>query len=571
MNPMEAKKKILLFLMLAAVLAGFFYWLLAPARRSDLLGLAAGRASEMNLPFAEDLYERALDLDEKNTEARLAAVEYYHSSGNYTKMEYYLAAGLAAEPTNADYYRLLCGVFVEQGKLFDAVELLNGIPDPVILNKLNDIRPSPPEILPPTGTYRSTPEISISSDEGSVIYYSIDGNFPTIHSPYTDPIHPDPGTTQVLAVAVNAQGLVSQPSEAQIAYQPEEAAVAFADPGFEQIVRVILNNSERAVSSVALRGITDFSNTIETMAIELNSLEDLKWLTGLESLSLQGYSGSLEPLSTLQVLNALSLTSCDVGTEDLKYLSGLERLTYLDLSDNLIASFEPLAGLEHLTYLNLRNNAVVDLEPLSKMARLETLDLGQNAIQSAGPVSGCTLLTELYLDHNKLTDVRALSSLKDLQSLDLSYNALRDLLGMETLGLLQTLGLSNNEIEILTPLSGCINLRSLDLSRNNITVIDPLAPLVLLTNLNLSVNTIGQIDALSGYSALQTLDLSKNFITDVTPLSKLPELTTLNIENNLLKTVSSLAHCVQLTTVYAFGNTITSIKALEDAGIVIYK
>lgn len=567
---MKTVVKILVTLLIVAGIAVFGFWALMPPQRSSVcLWLAQSAAGRGAADSAARYYEQALKINPRNSAARNSAIEFYRTAGNYTKVEYHLLAGIETEPSRTEYYVELSRIYAEQGKLSDAVDLLDHIKNPVAEKRISSMRPDAPVISPESGNYRGELSVTVTAEDGMRIYCSEDGNYPVSDSLYTGTFTPKPGETKIMAVCVDSDGLVSPLASADYRFEEETAAVQFADPGVEKIVRDILSRPKGDISSEELRTLREFTNISGEETVKISSLGDLKWCPDLDVLELNSVPGALDCLGYFPNLRVLSL--CECGLSDLSPLSVCGKLECLDLSENRIASLQGLAGLPSLERLTLRGNSIVDLSPLGSLTSLARLDLGANAISDIAPLRACDKLESLWLDSNKLADISAVGSLTRLTELDISGNSITDIGALSTCAALQTLNCSSNGIERIDALASCPDLVSFSGEKNKISDISPLAGLLRLNVLNLSENVLQNADALAGCRSLQTLDLSKNSLKNIAKLAQLQNLTELNIEKNKIKDIGMLADCTSLETVYAFGNSLKDVKKLEDASITVYK
>jgi len=564
-----AIKVTVVLLLLAAVTAGVF-WALMPRQRSSVrLWIAEKMAESGHDKSAAKYIEDSLKIDPGNDKARRYAVTFYKSRGNYAKVEYHLLGGIEQEPGNSINYEELSRVYVEQGKLYDACNLLDNIENAVVFKKLSSMRPKAPVILPESGNYRGTLAISVTAPEDTTVYLSENGSFPTGNDLYKGELVPVPGDMRIMAVSVDRSGLVSPLSTAAYFFEPEVASVEFTDPGIEKIIRGLLSRPTGDISSGDLRTIHSFSNTFEGETVYIESVADLKWCSELETLELTGVRNALECLEFLPSLKALTLRNCAIT--GLKEISVLKELEYLDLSGNTVSFLDALSELPKLERLIIRKNALVSVEALGKLESLRQLDAGENAISDITPLKSCSNLESLIVDQNKISDISAVASLKNLAELDISQNMVSDISALRGCVSLQTLSMSGNKIEILEPLGSCVGLITLNAAKNNISNITPLGTLPNLSVLNLSENMIQNADALGGCVSLTICNLSKNFLTDISAFSSLQYLMELNIEHNSVTDLNKLASCPALKTVYAFGNKVKSIDALEEAAITVYK
>jgi Leucine-rich repeat (LRR) protein len=177
----------------------------------------------------------------------------------------------------------------------------------------------------------------------------------------------------------------------------------------------------------------------------LSGLSSLKNLTVLHLPAVQ--ANSFSPLSELKELTELNLESNNIT--DIYFLSGLINLSMLYLNDNRISDITPL------------NFRIIDIFPLAILNKLTVLNLSENLITNISSLSGLTELTQLYLTGNGINDLSPLKNLAKLTDLDISSNRLSDI---SLSGLYNLKQLSNSNI--YTDISGDYKTGYLDLREN---------------------------------------------------------------------------------------------------------
>ena len=338
----------------------------------------------------------------------------------------------------------------------------------------------------------------------------------------------------------------------------------------------------------AFKSLTDLSIALALDEHEQRSIEPLRGLTNLTSLTLCGsywtskkalvdlspVSGlhklktldvydltipTVEPLRNLTALTTLRLSrdSCRVFTSiskdgfkditPLRGLTGLQRLTIMDydIGDDA-ANAATLALFKSLTYLNMRGNiSDSDFVQICKLTNLTELWLGDlnaasNNVSDLSPIRSLTKMKTLYLGYNKITDISPLSALTSLETLDLRGNKVTDLAPLSRLTSLRVLkfGRDNYDpaqpLDTLEPLRGLVNITELALAECDVTDISPLAGMTRLRELDLNQNRISDISALSGKENLWDVQLDDNLLDekDVQILTKLPKLSYAGVGHN---------------------------------------
>ena len=92
-----------------------------------------------------------------------------------------------------------------------------------------------------------------------------------------------------------------------------------------------------------------------------------------------------------------------------------------------IVEIDNLHGMEKLTKLQLDNNIITKIQGLECLVNLEWLDLSFNMITKIEGLDNCLKLTDLSLFKNRITVLSGLENLKELNVLSVGSNALANL------------------------------------------------------------------------------------------------------------------------------------------------
>jgi Leucine-rich repeat (LRR) protein len=504
------------------------------------------------------LYARVLDNSPRNEALRLKVSGLYREAGNLSRAEFILFSGLRDAGPSAALYRMLCALYTEQDKLFDAVALLDGINNPGIKSEIDALRPQPPVFSPPGGRYGERIGVELTAEEGCLIYVSWTGETPSSASGlYTDRVYLEPGMTGAQAVAVDADGLVSVWARHDYILENIVDPVVFADPALERVIRGAIGRHGVKLYTPDLWGITELWCDEET---DYQTLDDLRYLPGLQKLGLTGMNGrsDLSALPSLTGLSVLSLRAFGVTSLDLEIIGRCVRLEELYLPDNRIGPVRLLEGLEQLTVLDLSSNSVLDVSPLGSLTRLEELILTRNAVQEISGLQPLSDLRVLLLDENQVTSLIGLDKLTGLKTLDLSFNPGLTAIGeVAELRALASLYAVRCQIGELPGLNRLTALEELYIGFNALPDLNGLDGLTALRILHCNDNDIVSLEPLAGSTGLVELNASQNRISSVEPLKGLPALKSLRIERNSLTTLLALRDCPALDEVYAAGNSIS--------------
>ena len=434
--------------------------------------------------------------------------------------------------------------YTVEGKIGIAADFLDSIDNSYINKKLQDIRPAALEFSPAQGSYGTAQKITLEQREGQTIYYTLNGEDPTINSQiYTESITVS-STATLTALAVDSNGLVSP--RLKLTYEIDNAnqAIVFTDAKIEEMVRAELGQPNGNLYAARLASVTSLSN--EGIEGEIRSLKDLEYLPALQTLYIddelliEDYSC----LGSLPALTDLTLTSCGLSDTDLASLSSCSRLTGLNISRNQITTLEPLKEMIYLeflsaadndiisvsalnellllTQLDLSGNGLTDLTDLGGLTELFSLDVSRNKISDLSPLTGLTNLTQLLLAETTPSNLKKLAELPQLTVLDVSSCALTSLSMLNDFPALQAVTANDNQIATLSTFS--LDLVELYVNRNPLADLSPLEGRANLSMLEAAGTQIDDIRFLAGHPQLSVLDISNTKVTDISALQNCPQL-----------------------------------------------
>jgi len=564
----RALKRTVPFLLALGILASVAWYLLVYDReftRDMLISNARFYDARGNTKFAAMLYDLAYDYTGKDEDVAIELAQQYKADGNYTKAEYTLTNAIADGGT-ADLYIALCKTFVEQDKLLDAVNMLDHIANPEIKAQLDALRPQAPTPDFEPGYYSKYISVTLSCEEGTLLY-TIDGEYPsTAEDAHTEPIVLPAGETKIYALNVAGNGLVSPLTILGYTVGGVIEEAKFADPEMESAIRAAIGaDSDDMIMTDQLWQIRDF-----TIPQNAQVLTDLALLPYLEVIHADSYRfESLSFLSSLRELKQIHLTGCRFPTADLELLATLPVLERLTLSNCSLSTIAGLENAQRLTYLDLSSNTLRNLEALSSLPYLSELYLQHNAVTGLDMLSTLTSLQKLDVSYNSVTSVQPLAQCSKLTWLNVGNNLIQNLSGVEQISGLSSLFADQNQLSDVSLLSQCLNLTEVNLSGNALTSIQSLSGLSGLINLNCSYNALTELPSWPDGSALSVIDCSYNQIGSVKPLGNLEELTYVYMDYNQLTTLDPIAECFRLVMVNAYGNEIDDVTKLTDHNIIV--
>ena len=557
----------LLMIVLVIASIGWYLFVYDRAFTRDLL-LQQARDNDLkgNTSLSSWFYNLAYGFSGQDENVAIELANQYKASGNYTKAEVTLSKAIRDGATK-ELYIALCKTYVEQDKILDAVSMLANIPNASIKAELEAMRPAAPQADYPSGYYSQYISVTLSSSEGTTLYYTTDGDYPSIaDEPYSAPIELPLGESQVYAVSVADNGLVSPVTILGYTIGGVIEPVIFMDASMEQAIRAALGyDQSHVLYTNDLWQITELEVPSDAM-----TLEDLIYLTYLEKLTVNGRNMSnLQDFAGLNHLKKLNLSGCRFPADSLKTIASLPHLKELNLSNCSLSTLSGLENAESLEILDISNNTIRNLEPLSNMSALSELYLQHNAVTNLTVVGGLPELTVLDVSYNALTSIAPLTGNVRLTKLNAANNQIGDVSAAASLPMLAELNLDYNGLTDISGLSGCASLKTLTVSNNQLSSIDALSGMNTLERLDFSYNSVSSLPDFGANSAMQVIDGSYNALESIDSIAKMADISYIYMDYNKLTSVDALADCFHLVQVNVYGNEIPDVSALTEHDILV--
>lgn len=557
----------LLMIVLVIASIGWYLFVYDRAFTRDLL-LQQARDNDLkgNTSLSSWFYNLAYGFSGQDENVAIELANQYKASGNYTKAEVTLSKAIRDGATK-ELYIALCKTYVEQDKILDAVSMLANIPNASIKAELEAMRPAAPQADYPSGYYSQYISVTLSSSEGTTLYYTTDGDYPSIaDEPYSAPIELPLGESQVYAVSVADNGLVSPVTILGYTIGGVIEPVIFMDASMEQAIRAALGyDQSHVLYTNDLWQITELEVPSDAM-----TLEDLIYLTYLENLTVNGRNMSnLQDFAGLNHLKKLDLSGCRFPADGLKTIASLPHLKELNLSNCSLSTLAGLENAESLEILDISNNTIRNLEPLSNMSALSELYLQHNAVANLTVVGGLPELTVLDVSYNALTSIAPLTGNVRLTKLNAANNQIDDVSAAASLPMLAELNLDYNSLTDISGLSGCASLKTLTVSNNQLSSIDALSGMNTLERLDFSYNSVSSLPDFGANSAMQVIDGSYNALESIDSIAKMADISYIYMDYNKLTSVDALADCFHLVQVNVYGNEIPDVTALTEHDILV--
>lgn len=548
---MKRTVKIVLPLVLVLVLlvgAGWFFLFAHRDVTASIFGYWGDHfAARGRYNRAISAYKVAETLTPDNENIPLVLAKTYVQAGNYTKAEYTLVSAITKNPDSAALYIALSQTYVAQDKLLDAEQMLDRITSESVKTKIDALRPSAPVLTPESGYYSEYIDVSATS-RGSAIYLTTDGTFPALEeNRYEAPVSISGGETTVTALCVGDNGLVSPVVYAGYTIGNVVEPVTLTDNALDTYVRELLGKMSAETM------MTDELWEVEALELPegMQTLDDLRYFTGLKSLTLQNASGlDLTQLAQLTTLQTLDVAGTTLSDDVLQIIGALPELRSLNISNCAVQSINTLVGLTKLEYLNVSNNTISDITALSSMENLTELHLTNNPIRTITYLNNCLQLKVLYVENCQISKLSSLAGNTNLEELYASENQIDDIAALEA----------------------CTALRVLDVSSNEITDISILPQLPELTTFKGDHNQITSVPTFDAETAkLVQFNVNYNEIESVAGLTNLMYLNYVRADYNKITSIAALKDCYCLIEIDVWDNPVNAdeIKPLQDIGIIV--
>ena len=521
---------------------------------------------EGDLNTAESKYSMALSLKKNNEEIYLGLSSVLVEAGNYDRAIEILDEGIDRISGAEALYLRKVQVYVDSGRIGAAADFLDNIKNSYINKKLQSQRPADLSYTPAQGKYSTSQDLELIPREKETIYYTVNGEDPTLSSSvYKEPIHLS-NTTTVIAIAVSEDKMVSPRLTLNYEIDNANEAITFEDPVIEQMVRMALNRPSGRLYAAQLAAVTDLSSYDADG--DIRSLKDLELFPSLNSLYLneelliEDYSS----LARLPTLTHLSITGCALTDTALAQIGACSQLTELNISNNQITSLDPISELAYLQYLDASNNEISSVAAINHPA-LVSLILSNNYLSDLSGVETLQALTNLDISDNLITDLTPLTKMQNLEQLWMRNNTPTNIKKLSVLKKLIALDISGCQLASLSVVNDFPALTCLCANYNQIASLSTFKKQV--EELYINYNPLVDLSPLANQKSLQTLEVSGTQVSDVSCLTGLAKLTTLDITDTKVTNATMLKKCPALATLFC-SETTSTVDLPERIYVVIY-
>lgn len=169
---------------------------------------------------AQNFTAHALELDEDSLEAKLLLADIYVLRGEEQKAAEILEQVCKKYPDNQEAYQKLIDIYAKQKDYQAILRLSEEVVDEDVLELFSEYLPDMPDFDMEEGVYTQEFSVGISVEEGSRIYYTVDGTDPRQGREYQEPILIGPGqNVEIRAIARNSYELYSDEITGQFAVE----------------------------------------------------------------------------------------------------------------------------------------------------------------------------------------------------------------------------------------------------------------------------------------------------------------------------------------------------------------
>lgn len=186
--------------------------------------------NEKDYTKAVQYLQRALELDEDNTEVMMRLAGIFEKEADDSLEENMLSKILKLEPENKSAYEMLIALYDSQKKYMKITELYEKLKDTGLEELFENYVVLPPEFGAEEGTYHEEMTVELTAQSGCTIYYSLGELDPVTNGRvYDGPISLKEGETEIRAVARDERGFYSDVAAAKYKIEfvaPNPPAVA---------------------------------------------------------------------------------------------------------------------------------------------------------------------------------------------------------------------------------------------------------------------------------------------------------------------------------------------------------
>lgn len=251
---------ITLFVIVAVIIAGIV--VVYQNSYTSMINKGYRAIQSRDYEAAENYFQRAIVKDQSRPDAYTGYAQLYVDQDDVESAENVFLSAIESQPTNAQLYQAAIDFYMEMEQPEKVSLLLNNCEDAGVLKTVEKYISAAPVFLPEAGSYTEVQEITITSETGGEIYYTMDGTDPTADTGtrYTEPVLlQKEGDVEIRAIAVNESGIPSvvSSSEYTIEFPIENAPAVTPSTGqYTEAVQITITVPEGYTAYYTMDGST---------------------------------------------------------------------------------------------------------------------------------------------------------------------------------------------------------------------------------------------------------------------------------------------------------------------------
>ncbi len=172
---------------------------------------AISYAEEENYKDALTALEKAIDLDQDNTDLILLKSKYYLLYGFRDTSKSILENAIQSGLGTLEVYETLIQMYIEDANVEAIVNLIKNSQNAIVYEKYKVYIADPPTLSSKGGTYFNEMYLKMLASDNGIIYYTLDGTIPTSSSlQYEEPLFLKEGIYDISAIFINDFGIQSE-------------------------------------------------------------------------------------------------------------------------------------------------------------------------------------------------------------------------------------------------------------------------------------------------------------------------------------------------------------------------
>lgn len=192
-------------------------------------------------------FEKALTFeDANNINERIFLYKCYKTIGEEDKAIEALLELLSYDNYNLEAITVIANYYYQTGNTYDLEEFIEKYKGTEAESAIASFMLNPPAVSYDSGSYNSSINVTLYSDSGDDIYYTLDGTNPGVtDNMYYEPIYIGKGNTTLKAVVVNAAGITSDVVEYKYEIEfliPDAPEIEPSSGNYKEDQQIVISN-----------------------------------------------------------------------------------------------------------------------------------------------------------------------------------------------------------------------------------------------------------------------------------------------------------------------------------------